>query len=141
MAQAPACRDASTGHGVLRNERHRPEQTLLYRLVEQHYPEFADAMAAQGKPLPAYVEREFEDYLKCSRPEYGFWRVRCEDCHVERLVAFSAIAPALLYLLHPCSRPASAGAFARAAARGAWPKVRLHWSMTSCPMSRSVNGS
>ena len=57
MAQAPAGREASTGHGVRRYERHRPEQTLLYRLVEQHYPEFADAMAAQGKPLPAYDVR------------------------------------------------------------------------------------
>ena len=56
-----------------RYERHRPEGTLLYRLVEQHYPEFAEAMATQGKPLPAYVEREFEDYLKCGHLEQGFF--------------------------------------------------------------------
>ncbi len=118
MAQAPAGREASTGHGVRRYERHRPEQTLLYRLVEQHYPVFAEAMAAQGKSLPAYLEREFEDYLKCGRLEHGFLRVRCDDCHAERLVAFSAIAPALLDLLQPYSRPASAGAFARVAVRG-----------------------
>ena len=70
MAQAPAGREASTGHGVRRYERHRPEQTLLYRLVEQYYPVLADTMAAQGKPLSAYVEREFEDYLKCGRLEH-----------------------------------------------------------------------
>ena len=57
MAKAPADNEASTVHGVRRYERHRPEHTLLYRLVEQHYPEFADAMAAQGKPLPAYDGR------------------------------------------------------------------------------------
>ena len=72
MAQARA----GTGSNAPRYERHRPEHTLLYRLVEQHYPEFAEAMVAQGKPLPAYVEREFEDYLKCGRLEHGFLRVR-----------------------------------------------------------------
>jgi len=35
------------------------------------------------------VQREFEDYLKCGRLEHGFLRVQCEDCHSERLVAFS----------------------------------------------------
>ena len=64
MAQAPAGKEASTGHGVRNYERHRPEQTLLYRLVEQHYPEFADAMAAQGTtstlwtPMPRVPDPE-----------------------------------------------------------------------------------
>ena len=30
---------------------------------EQHYPEVAEAMAAQGKPLPACLEREYEVYV------------------------------------------------------------------------------
>jgi len=46
-------------------------------------------MAAQGRPLPEYVQREFEDYLKCGRLEHGFLRVRCTSCHQEHLVAFS----------------------------------------------------
>jgi ribosomal protein S27E len=69
--------------------RHRPEQTLLYQLVERHYPTFVRLMAEQGSPLPGYVAREFEDYLKCGRLEHGFLRVRCESCHHEKLVAFS----------------------------------------------------
>ena len=44
---------------------------------------------AQGRPLPAYVQREFEDFLECGRLEHGFLRVRCERCHDEKLVAFS----------------------------------------------------
>ena len=36
-----------------------------------------------------YIQQEFEDFLQCGRLEYGFLRVRCEDCHHERLVAFS----------------------------------------------------
>ena len=68
---------------------HRPESTLLYQLVEQHYPEFRDLRAREGRPLPAYVQEEFEAYLKCGRLEEGFLRVRCEGCHAEKLVAFS----------------------------------------------------
>ncbi len=46
-------------------------------------------MAEQGGELPAYVRREFEDYLQCGRLEHGFLWVRCENCHAEHLVAFS----------------------------------------------------
>jgi ribosomal protein S27E len=35
------------------------------------------------------VIKEFEHYLNCGKLENGFLRVRCEDCHHERLVAFS----------------------------------------------------
>jgi ribosomal protein S27E len=87
MAQAG--KDASPGDGVVRYARHRPETTLLYRLVDEHYPTFADRMAAQGTPLPEYVQREFEEYLQCGRLEHGFLRMRCESCHAEHLVAFS----------------------------------------------------
>ena len=69
--------------------RHRPEKTLLYQLVSKHYPVFRQQLAEEGRILPGYVQREFEDYLKCGRLEHGFLRVRCEKCHEERLVAFS----------------------------------------------------
>lgn len=29
-------------------------------------------MTEQGRALPSYVQREFEELLKCDRPEYGF---------------------------------------------------------------------
>jgi hypothetical protein len=70
-------------------QRHWPEQTLLYRIVDEYYPAFAAHLAEQGRELPGYVQREFEDYLKCGRLEHGFLRVRCESCHTEHLVAFS----------------------------------------------------
>ena len=69
--------------------RHRPEQSLLYQLVEQHYEAFVGYLAGQGKRLPGYVQDTFEAYLDCGRLEQGFLRVRCESCHRERLVAFS----------------------------------------------------
>jgi hypothetical protein len=72
-----------------RYQRHRPEHTLLYRLVAQHYPAFVAHMAATGRPLPHYVQHEFEAYLKCGRLEHGFLRLRCASCHAEHLLAFS----------------------------------------------------
>ena len=75
------------GHATY--ERHRPEQTLLYRLVGKHHPALVEQLEFQGKSLPAHVHREFEAYLKCGRLEHGFLRVRCEKCYFERLVAFS----------------------------------------------------
>ena len=69
--------------------RHRPEDTLLYRIVEQHYPAFAALVSEQGRALPTFAQREFEAYLRCGRLEHGFLRVRCSTCHAEKLVAFS----------------------------------------------------
>ena len=89
MLQKPAGREASQGDGSVRYERHRPERTLLYQLVEAHYPAFEAQWVAEGKVLPDYVRREFEDYLQCGRLESGFHRVRCDTCHAEGLVAFS----------------------------------------------------
>lgn len=86
MTEVPAGAVSENG-AVYR--RHRPEDTLLYQIVAQHYRPFAAMMHAQGRPLPGFVQREFEDYLKCGCPEYGFLRVRCAICHAEKLVAFS----------------------------------------------------
>jgi Transposase zinc-binding domain len=69
--------------------RHRPENTLLFQLVEQHYPAFREMRATAGRSLPDYIEEEFDAYLKSGRLEEGFLRVRCEHCHADKLVAFS----------------------------------------------------
>ena len=70
-------------------QRHRPEHTLLYQLVERYYPEFLEQLSHQGKSLPHHVEKEFEEFLKCGLLEHGFLRVVCDDCKHEKLVAFS----------------------------------------------------
>ena len=70
-------------------ERHRPEQTPLYALVEEYFPRFLERLDAEGVSLPHFVIEEFEAYLKCGRLEYGFLRVKCDACRHEKLVAFS----------------------------------------------------
>ncbi|MFT6991682.1 MAG: ribosomal protein S27E [Paraglaciecola sp.] len=58
-------------------------------MVERYYPEFTASLAEQDKYLPKYVEREFDEFLRCGRLEHGFLRVVCGDCKHEKLVAFS----------------------------------------------------
>jgi len=66
-----------------------PKTTLLYQIVQEYWPEFQAELANHGKYLPAYVIKEFDEYLKCGRLEHGFLRVRFDSCHDEKLVAFS----------------------------------------------------
>ncbi len=90
MLALPLGREANSDVSAPLYTRHRPERTLLYQLVEEHYPAFKAHLVAQGSALPRYIEREFDEYLKCGRLEHGFLRVRCETCHAEHLVAFSS---------------------------------------------------
>ncbi len=54
-------------------ERHRPEQTTLYRLVQQHAATFfAQAEAATGGDLPQFVKDEFDAFLECGILAHGF---------------------------------------------------------------------
>ena len=69
--------------------RRQPEVTLLYKLIEQYYPDFVAHLDMQNRILPKYVHNEFEAYLQCGILSHGFLRVRCECCQHERLVAFS----------------------------------------------------
>lgn len=48
-------------------ERHHPEKTPLYRLVQHYYPACLVHLKGQGKQLSNHVRREFESYLKCGR--------------------------------------------------------------------------
>ena len=71
-------------------ERHRPEQTTLYRLVQQHAQTFfAQAEEATGAGLPQFVKDEFDAFLECGILAHGFLRLRCGDCGRDKLVAFS----------------------------------------------------
>jgi hypothetical protein len=36
-------------------ERHRPEQTLLYQLIDKHYPALVGELEAKGQCLPALL--------------------------------------------------------------------------------------
>ena len=44
--------------------RHRPQDTVLYQIVERHVEPFFDSMSEQGASLPGFVREEFDVYLR-----------------------------------------------------------------------------
>jgi len=83
-------RRAAAATGSVHCERHRPEQTTLYRLVQQHAQSFfAQTEVATGASLPQFVKDAFDAYLECGILAHGFLRLRCADCGHDKLVAFS----------------------------------------------------
>src|SRR5262247_3364073 len=104
-----------------------PSQTVLYTAVADHLETFLASLDADpdARGLPAYVEREFYDYLQCGIRTHGFLRLGCDTYHQDLLLAFS------------CKRlgfcPSCAG---RRMAQTAPP-----WSRRSCPGCRRANGS
>ncbi len=88
-------------------ERRRPEETALYRIVQENVDTFfaqveaesgsplpADTFFAQveaesGSPLPAFVKDEFDAFLDCGILSRGFSRLKCGSCRHEKIVAHS----------------------------------------------------
>jgi hypothetical protein len=71
-------------------ERHRPEQTTLYRLVQEHAGSFiARTEARASANCRATSKAEFDAFLECGIPAHGFLRLRCGDCGHDKLLAFS----------------------------------------------------
>jgi hypothetical protein len=68
-----------------------PSGTVLYQVIAEHLETFLasfhDDPEATG--LPAYVQREFYDYLRCGILAHGFLRLGCDTCKHELLVPFS----------------------------------------------------
>jgi Transposase zinc-binding domain/Putative transposase len=84
-----ALQGAPTAHPC-HYERRRPEETTLYRLVQEHLETFlAQVETESGSGLPEFVKDEFDAFLKCGILAHGFLRLRCSECAHEQLVAFS----------------------------------------------------
>jgi hypothetical protein len=56
--------------------------TVLYTVVAEHLETFLASLDADpaAKGLPAYVQREFYDYLQCGILAHGFLRLGCDTC-------------------------------------------------------------
>ncbi len=93
MVPSPTGMEASSVIGAPSYVRHRPERTLAYPLVEEHYPAFKVHLAVQGADLPEYAQQELEEYIKCARLGHGFLRLRFDRCPAERLVASAGCRP------------------------------------------------
>jgi hypothetical protein len=74
----------------LHYERHRPEQTTMHRLMQQHAASFiAHTEANTGSELPRFITDDFDAFLECGILAHGFLRLRCGECGHDKLLAFS----------------------------------------------------
>ena len=73
----------------LEYERHDPERSILYQTIKQYWPSFIAHCEAQDQPVPAFVKREVDGFLRCGVLANGFARVYCQECKYDRLVPFS----------------------------------------------------
>src|SRR5919108_1775593 len=67
-----------------------PSQTVLYAVIAEHLETFLASLAddPEATGLPAYVQREFDDYLRCGILAHGFLRLGCDTCKREVRVPF-----------------------------------------------------
>ena len=109
----------------VRYERRRPEQTTLYRLVQQHAATFlAHAEDAAGADLPQFVKDEFDAFLEC-----GSWPTASCACTAATAATTN------------WSRSAASGAaFAHRAVPDAWRRRRRTWWATSFVTCRCASG-
>jgi hypothetical protein len=54
-----------------RYERHRPEESLLYRVVAKNLQPFLRKCDENEHPVPKFIKREFEAFLRCGVLSYG----------------------------------------------------------------------
>lgn len=124
-----------SAHATPDYARHAPERTLLYALVEAHYPVFIARLDAEDRALPEYVREEFDEYLRCGVLEHGFLRVVCEHCRADKFAWSEFEQPKAgpkgggqdARSKGWWRSPARSAASAPAAALGAWPRVRDIW--------------
>lgn len=67
LTRVPRKNRRMTAPPKLPYERHRPQETLLYQLIETHYPEFRFHLETKGETLPTFVQPAFDDFLKRPR--------------------------------------------------------------------------
>jgi Putative transposase/Transposase zinc-binding domain len=71
------------------HDRRRPEQGVLYGVVQTQLETFLARARLRGEPVPRFIEQELRAYLRCGVLAFGFLRVHCDDCGQDRLVPFS----------------------------------------------------
>ena len=103
-----AARMASRDEYAGRHQRHRPEQNLLYQIVDELYPAFAALMAEQGRELLLMCNRNSKNFSNA-----GGWNMA--------FFGFAASPATPGIGLHLAANEEGS---ARAAVHDAWPKAQ-----------------
>jgi len=90
-ALAATASHSSHGHGAggTAYVRRRPEESVLYSVVQAELETFLARAQARERRVPRFVERELRGFLRCGILAHGFVRVHCDECGLDRTVAFS----------------------------------------------------
>ena len=64
----------------------RPEKTVLFEVIKKNYNTWCKN---SEEPVPAYVDKEFKNYLGCGILAKGFACAHCDSCNKDFLIAFS----------------------------------------------------
>ena len=89
VIHTPHSPDAQGGSAQRTYTRHRPEESVLYNVIQQELEAFLARAQAREQPVPRFVEQEFQAFLRCGILAHGFLRLHCDDCGFDRLVPFS----------------------------------------------------
>ena len=68
-----------------------PERGPLHQHLSAHLEPFIAERAGAHRPLPPFIVHTLRAFLRCGLPEYGFARVYCRSCDLNRFVAFSCL--------------------------------------------------
>src|SRR5262245_14579351 len=73
------------------DEPRAPSRTVLYKVIADHFETLLASLDAEpaATGLPAYVQREFYDYLRGGILAHGCLRLGCDSCHTELLLPCS----------------------------------------------------
>jgi hypothetical protein len=72
-----------------------PSGTVLYKVIAVYLETFLALLDddPEATDLPAYVRREFYDYLQCGILAHGFLRLGCDTCYRCVLVSVEGWPP------------------------------------------------
>ncbi|MGG7056584.1 transposase zinc-binding domain-containing protein [Nitrosomonas sp. ANs5] len=80
----------ATAGNRIHYERHRPEETVLYQLVQENVETFLHKLKLKlGRGYPILSKMNSMHFLNVAPMAHGFLRLRCASCAHDKLVAYS----------------------------------------------------
>lgn len=103
---------------------------MLHRIVREHLATFLARRAEAGTPMPTFVVRELQRYLRCGVLAHGAALFRCGHCGKSRMTALSCGGRGFC----PRCGARRMTALAREWTRWVIPKVRVRQWVLSLPL-------
>ena len=66
-----------------------PKADNLHKIIRENYLQTFENREIEGITFPFHLKREFRRYLTCGILAYGFIRLHCPHCQLDKFVAYS----------------------------------------------------